>query len=77
MALVSRDPFARVELHKKQITVSRADDTCRWCGNQKVIYQRRKPRSVLFEFWRESDCGRIYPASGRYCCVSCFRSYWS
>lgn len=71
MALVSRDPFARLELHKRRVPVDK--QTCAWCGNVKIV-----PSSglkYLFTFWLESDSGRNYPIGGLFCSLGCKKAY--
>lgn len=76
MALVSRDSFARNELHKQQITVRSGLASCKWCGSTRIVRCSGKAdRHVLFEFWVESDGGRRYDISGTFCSVSCMRVY--
>lgn len=59
--LVSRDPFARVELHRATIKTAQV---CEWCG------QRGR---FLYRF--ETDGGRVSPWSLPFCSVACFRTY--
>ena len=69
MSLVSRDPFAREELHRER---DYGPATCDWCGQQ-----RRTPsgRPYLFAFRIETDGGRTSALRGRFCSVSCLRTY--
>lgn len=71
MTMVSRNAFARTELHKFAETVQ-PDKGCAWCGGNK---QAKSGRVYLYRFETQSDGGRKYEASGLFCCVSCFRSY--
>ena len=74
MAMVSRNPFARTELHKR--TVKATADSCRNCGGLAFRKVPGKPvKGYLFEYWNESDGGRKYVVSGRFCSVGCMRSY--
>ena len=65
--LVSRDPFARQELHRATVTPYHKSG-CDWCG------QTRKG-GKLFRYSYESDGGRKFATKGEFCSVSCFRSY--
>lgn len=58
-----RDPFARGEMTRQ----TAGSGSCDWCGTTK---------STLFRYGWQSDGGRRSgPAKGRFCNVSCFRSY--
>lgn len=59
--LISRDPFARTELHRASVGTG----SCKWCGSHKR----------LDHYWTESDGGRKFAHPGLFCSVSCFRSY--
>lgn len=61
--LVRRDPFARLELHRKQVAPTR--DGCGWCGTK---------NGKFYRFWRETDGGRSYQIPKTYCSNSCFRA---
>lgn len=69
MTYVSRDPFARTELHRElsyNVSTARASGaTCDWCGQTKTLYR----------YQTESDGGRVSRHPGRFCSASCFRSY--
>jgi hypothetical protein len=62
---ISRDPFARTELHK---TAVKTTLTCDWCG------QKRKD-GKLYQYRNESDGGRTGYIPGLFCSISCMRSY--
>jgi len=62
--LISRDPFARTELHKRLYS---KQHECGWCGQVGKVY----------EFETQSDGGRTFPHPGKFCSVSCFRSFHS
>ena len=71
MTYVSRDPFARTELHRERITdasVSYALLSCDWCGTS------NRP---LYRYRTESDGGRVHQHKGRFCCKSCHNAYHS
>lgn len=69
MALISRDSFARTELHKETVRPAKGE-SCKWCGR---LSYNRGPR--LFKYRRESDGGRVYEISGLFCSVECMRTY--
>lgn len=69
MALVSRDPFARTELHKRQVPAN--GRTCEWCGSCTF----RAGKMVLFEYRTESDGGRVSPHRGLFCSLKCHNAY--
>jgi len=69
MAIVSRDPFARSEIHKKR---EYGNATCRWCGNVKVTPSGRK---FLYQYRVESDGGRKSDVTGLFDSVDCMRTY--
>lgn len=68
MALISRDPFSRQELHR-EVEETRAG--CTWCG------QQRKSKKALFRYYTETDSGHIYYFAGMFCSIGCFRDYHS
>lgn len=70
MTFVSRDGFARQEIHKTEITVAVAD-SCDWCGGAALRGDKRK----LFSYRTESDGGRKSNISGHFCCVPCMRAF--
>lgn len=70
--LISRDPFARTELHRRR--VYRWYSSCRWCGNCK---ETPKGTGFLFEYSQESDDGRKSNIPGLFCSIDCMRSYHS
>ena len=73
MALVSRDPFARTELHRR--LECRHGEGCDWCGG------RRQHKGVttwnLFRYYTETDSGRRHEHKGLFCCKSCHDAYHS
>lgn len=72
MALVSRDPIARLELHSRRDYDNLHGCGCAWCGE---LRHTPKGRPFLMTFWHESDGGRKSEVPGRFCTVSCYRSY--
>ena len=66
MTYISRDPFARTELHRIELTPYFRK--CDWCGGKNA-------RGNLFAYRVESDGGRKEYVKGEFCCVGCMRSY--
>jgi hypothetical protein len=65
-ARISRDPFARTELHRTETKAAGA--SCDWCGGL-------NRRGGLFSYTTESDGGRKSPHRGRFCCKPCHDAY--
>lgn len=63
--LISRDPFARQELHRESVKTTR---DCSWCGS-------KRDNGTLYRYFTESDGGRRSEHSGVFCCKSCHDSY--
>ena len=61
--LISRDPFARWELHKR---LHPSNDSCRWCEAIGRVYQ--------FEIHHD-DKNKPDVVRGLFCSVSCMRDY--
>ena len=72
MTFISRDPFARTEIHR-EITTGHIDG-CSWCGNY-VAYNQVKRIGKLFAYTVEHDAGRREPIKGLFCSIGCMRSY--
>lgn len=70
-ALISRDPFAREEIHRE--VVHSLCTTCRFCGGTRHV--RRDKCSSLFRYWVETDGGTKHEISGVFCSIGCMRSY--
>lgn len=66
MVLICRDPFARIELHREQVTPH--GQTCAWCGG---LNARRK----LFLYRVEHDGGRKETSKWAFCSIGCYRSF--
>ena len=64
---VSRDPFARTELHRSIVYVAKSV-TCDWCGNQ-------RRNASLFRYSTESDGGRKFEHRGLFCSKPCHDAY--
>lgn len=73
MAYISRDPFARRELHRMSVEVGYK--TCDWCGQ--LRYRSGKVSSKLFVYKTECDSGRVLEHKGLFCSKSCHDSYHS
>lgn len=80
MTYISRDPFAREELHR--VIVERYGN-CDWCGN--VRYRKGKPiladsmfpgkLARLFVYITETDGGSRHEHRGQFCSKSCHDIY--
>jgi hypothetical protein len=66
--LISRDPFAREELHRKTVLFGVLGHECRWCG---------AIRDRLFQYELQTDGGRTHAIFGDFCGIDCMRSYHS
>jgi hypothetical protein len=64
---ISRDPFAREELHRERVHVADGR-TCDFCGNVKVGKTGRK---ALYRYSTHTDGGRIHEHRGLFCGKSC------
>lgn len=67
-ALIYRDTFARVELHRRKFRGFQ--DTCSWCGS--------KRKHGLFQYYHEHDgafSNRRGYVNGAFCSVGCMRAY--
>lgn len=67
MAYISRDPFARTELHRDTVDTRSG---CTECGSK-----RKSGR--LFQYSTESDGGRKDTHKGLFCSKPCHDSYHS
>lgn len=70
MAYISRNPFAREEIHRESI---RPGDfgikhVCAWCGNTNA-------HGNVFQYRVESDGGRKSEIPGHFCSIGCMRTY--
>ena len=63
MELMSRDPFAREELHRDT-----TEGECSWCGGTNA-------RGKVYRYHIETDGGREVPLPGLFCSESCRKSY--
>jgi hypothetical protein len=72
MTYISRDPFAREELHRVPILDMRLPEQqgCDWCGN-------KRKNGKLFVYSIHTDGGSTHKIEGRFCCVDCMEAYHS
>ena len=70
--LVSRDPFAREELHVERVHDSAA--TCTWCGGIRIT--ANNGINWLYQFWVETDGGRKYIDTDLFCSRECRKNYF-
>lgn len=80
MRLISRDPFARTELHRETVIVSLPHQGCFWCGNHGKPVKPSDRNGYanphrLFRYLTETDSGRQSHIPGLFCSVGCMRSY--
>jgi hypothetical protein len=64
MTYISRDPFARTELHRE--TEAGDSSGCAWCGN-------RNAYGKLYRYRTEHDGGRTAVADKLFCSIGCLR----
>lgn len=71
MSMISRDPFARTELHRKR---ERVPDSagCAWCGH---INGTDRNKLHLFRYRVESDGGTVSVDTRLFCSKSCRQTY--
>ena len=68
--LISRDPFARQEIHREVVASSQSCRNCggfRWRGGRKL--------QAMFEYRTETDSGRNFVHTGLFCSKSCHDAY--
>jgi hypothetical protein len=70
MTMVSRDPFARSELHRSKAV---GHGGCDWCGGFRQ--HKGKTTWLLFKYRTESDGGRVNEHKGVFCSKSCHDAY--
>lgn len=69
MALISRDPFARTELHREN---EYGTAQCAWCGGRRYT---QGGKSYLYRYRLESDSGHVAYDGRLFCsktCRNCF-----
>lgn len=69
MAYISRDPFAREEIHRSRVFTNH---TCDWCGNFK---NAKDGSRFLYEYRTEMDGGRKFEHEGQFCSKGCHDTY--
>jgi hypothetical protein len=71
---IKRDQFARTDLLRKRANVTGV--TCTWCGRVKHRKNRKGEvtSSYLYQYYQETDNGRISLYRGLFCSTSCFRA---
>ena len=70
--LVSRNPFARQELHASR--VHDVTSTCQWCGEIRVTV--RSGTKWLYQYWMHTDEGRTYMDEHLFCSRECRTIYY-
>ncbi len=64
--LVSRDPYARTELHRETVCTN---ESCSWCD-------QRRPSLRLFQYRIRTDGDHTSIIPGLFCSVGCKRAYY-
>lgn len=70
--LISRDPFARQELHRKQAPHYAVCDNCGMCR----VTRRGVPYTYRYGMYRDGIRTRIEWDSKTFCSIECRRSYF-
>jgi hypothetical protein len=70
--MISRDPFARTELHRIRIYT---DQTCKNCGCDPM--RTAKGGRFLFSYETQTDGGRKRIHNGLFCSKGCHDAYHS
>lgn len=70
MTMISRDPFARTEVHRR---LEVGHNGCDWCGAQRT--HKGATTWNLFRYYTETDGGRRHDHKGLFCSKSCHDSY--
>ncbi len=77
--LISRDPFARQELHRRSVSCGAQPldkawkgITCEWCGS---IRATKRGTRYLYKYSTETDGGRKFDHRGLFCCKQCHDAY--
>lgn len=68
MTQISRDPFARTELHRRTLQTGQG---CAWCGQS----GHNRNGLCLYIYRTESDGGRMSEHKGLFCSKSCHDAY--
>lgn len=72
MAMISRDPSARTELHREVVEDPRG---CAWCGQPRYTNNGTDRTNKLFVYITESDGGRRGVHYGHFCSKPCHDAY--
>lgn len=72
MSLVSRNPFARTEIHRESVETK---NSCDWCGGYRYRARHGKRINRLFCYSIESDGGRKTAITGLFCSIACMKTY--
>lgn len=75
MALISRDPFAREELHRETVRPKMLEAYygtygCAWCGGTNAA-------GTLYRYRVETDGGREHVDDRTFCSVACRRTFYA
>ena len=70
MTFISRDPFAREEVHSEKVYTS---ETCTFCGCTKI--EKRSGKHYLYQYRVETDEGWSYYARHLFCSRSCQKAF--
>jgi hypothetical protein len=78
MAYISRDPFARTDLHRENDYL--VGSGCAWCGGARHNRPSKTHpvgRPYLYRFYVETDTGHTYYDDKLFCSKSCRESYYT
>lgn len=74
--LISRDPYARTELHRERQYFFSSGHSCDNCGSSALFISNQKGY-FLYRYYQEED--RIHSRKdyikGHFCSIACMRSY--
>ena len=73
MALVSRDPFARQEIHRRRVYTD-GNEGCFWCGRHNVTPSGRE-YLYRYSIERDSIRQRSSEVPGQFCSEGCRKDY--
>lgn len=78
MSMISRDPFARTELHRESVYIYTSHypnpnpTTCDFCGNVK---ETKAGKRFLYRYRVETDGGTVSVDTRLFCSKSCRQTY--
>jgi hypothetical protein len=75
MAIVSRDPFARTEVHRETVRVP-YERRCDWCGQRRLVHRGQRRVNELFKYRVEYDSGRLSRIPKLFDSIDCMREYY-